>query len=77
MKSQLTFAPEVLICCALDIHRDYYYLTLLVTYEHFNILAMFCNPIEMFWDELDRRVKEKQPTSVQHIWELLLEKHSS
>ena len=25
------------------------------------------NPIEMFWDELDRRVKEKQPTSAQHI----------
>uniref|UniRef100_A0AAZ3RRK8 Tc1-like transposase DDE domain-containing protein n=1 Tax=Oncorhynchus tshawytscha TaxID=74940 RepID=A0AAZ3RRK8_ONCTS len=23
------------------------------------------NPIEMFWDELDRRVKEKQPTSAQ------------
>ena len=29
------------------------------------------NPIEMIWDELDRRVKEKQPTSVQHMWELL------
>uniref|UniRef100_A0A4W5KQD8 Tc1-like transposase DDE domain-containing protein n=1 Tax=Hucho hucho TaxID=62062 RepID=A0A4W5KQD8_9TELE len=29
------------------------------------------NPIEMVWDELDRRVKEKQPTSVQHMWELL------
>ena len=24
------------------------------------------NPLEMFWDELDRRVKEKQPTSAQH-----------
>ena len=24
------------------------------------------NPIEMVWDELDRRVKEKQPTSAQH-----------
>ena len=23
------------------------------------------NPIEMVWDELDRRVKEKQPTSTQ------------
>ncbi|CDQ73639.1 unnamed protein product [Oncorhynchus mykiss] len=29
------------------------------------------NPIEMVWDELDRRVKEKQPTSAQHMWELL------
>jgi hypothetical protein len=29
------------------------------------------NPIEMFWDELVRWVKEKQPTSAQHIWELL------
>ena len=25
------------------------------------------NQIEMFWDELDRRVKEKQPTSAQHF----------
>ena len=29
------------------------------------------NPIEMVWDELDRRVKEKQSTSAQHMWELL------
>ena len=29
------------------------------------------NPIEMGWDESDRRVKEKQPTSAQHMWELL------
>jgi hypothetical protein len=28
------------------------------------------NPDEMVWDELDRRV-EKQPTSAQHMWELL------
>ena len=28
------------------------------------------NPIEMVWDELDRRVNEKQPTSAQHMWEL-------
>ncbi|CDQ86405.1 unnamed protein product [Oncorhynchus mykiss] len=28
------------------------------------------NPIQMVWDELDRRVKEKQPTSAQHMWEL-------
>ena len=32
------------------------------------------NPIEMVWDELDRRVKKKHPTSAQHMWELLLEK---
>jgi transposase len=30
------------------------------------------NPFEMVWDEFDRRVKEKQPTSAQHMWELLL-----
>ena len=29
------------------------------------------NPVEMLWDELDRRVKENQPTSAQHMWELL------
>ena len=29
------------------------------------------NSIEMFWDELDCRDKEKQPTSAQHMWELL------
>ena len=29
------------------------------------------NPIEMVWNELDRRVKERQPTSAQHMWELL------
>ncbi|CDQ60383.1 unnamed protein product [Oncorhynchus mykiss] len=29
------------------------------------------NPIEMVWDELDCRVKEKQPTSAQHMWVLL------
>ena len=29
------------------------------------------NTIEMVWNELDRRLKEKQPTSVQHKWELL------
>uniref|UniRef100_A0AAZ3P297 Uncharacterized protein n=1 Tax=Oncorhynchus tshawytscha TaxID=74940 RepID=A0AAZ3P297_ONCTS len=28
-------------------------------------------PIEMVVDELDRRVKDKQPTSPQHMWELL------
>ena len=25
-------------------------------------------PIEMVWDELDRRVKEKQLTSAEHMW---------
>jgi hypothetical protein len=29
------------------------------------------NPIEMVWDELDCKVKEKQPISAQHMWELL------
>uniref|UniRef100_A0A4W5RYB2 Dynactin subunit 1 n=1 Tax=Hucho hucho TaxID=62062 RepID=A0A4W5RYB2_9TELE len=29
------------------------------------------NPIEMVWYELDRRGQEKQPTSAQHMWELL------
>ena len=29
------------------------------------------NPIEMVWDELDRTVKEKQPTRAQHMWKLL------
>jgi hypothetical protein len=43
MKSQLTCTPEVLTCCTLNNHCDYYYyLTLLVMYEHLNILAMFC-----------------------------------
>uniref|UniRef100_A0A8C8K3U9 Kruppel like factor 12b n=1 Tax=Oncorhynchus tshawytscha TaxID=74940 RepID=A0A8C8K3U9_ONCTS len=31
------------------------------------------NPDEMDWDELDHRVKEKQPTSVHHMWEVLQE----
>ena len=42
MKSQLTFTPEVLTCCTLDNYCDYYYLTMLVIYEHLNILVMFC-----------------------------------
>ena len=29
------------------------------------------NSNEMVWDESDCRVKEKQPTSAQHMWELL------
>ena len=29
------------------------------------------NQIEMVWDESDFRVKEKQPTSAPHMWELL------
>lgn len=29
------------------------------------------NPIELVWDELERRVKAKQPTSVIHLWEFL------
>jgi hypothetical protein len=37
MKSQPTFTPEVLTCCTLDNYCDYYYLTMLVIYEHLNI----------------------------------------
>ena len=29
------------------------------------------NPIEMVWDKLDHRVKEKQSASAQHMWEIL------
>ena len=29
------------------------------------------NPIEMVCDDLDHRVKEMQPMSAQHVWELL------
>ena len=29
------------------------------------------NQIEMVWDDSDRRGKEKQPTSTQHMWDLL------
>jgi hypothetical protein len=42
MKSELTFTPEVLTCCTLYNHYDYYYFTLLVIYERLNILAMYC-----------------------------------
>ena len=37
-----TFTPEVLTCRTLDNYCDHYYLTMLVIYEHLNILAMFC-----------------------------------
>ena len=33
---------KVLTCCTLDNYCDYYYLTMLVIYDHLNILAMFC-----------------------------------
>jgi transposase len=29
------------------------------------------NPIEGVWEELDGRVKEKQPKIAQHMWEIL------
>jgi hypothetical protein len=29
------------------------------------------NQIDMVWDDLDHRVKEKLPTCAQHMWELL------
>jgi hypothetical protein len=53
MKSQLTFTPEVLTCCTLDKHCDYYYLTLLAIYEHLNILAMFCYNLHLAQPEED------------------------
>ena len=31
------------------------------------------NLIELVWDELDRKVRAKQPTSVAHLWQLLQE----
>ena len=31
------------------------------------------NPIELVWDELDRKVRTKQPTRAAHLWQLLLE----
>jgi len=33
--------------------------------------STYLNPIELVWDELDRRVKAKQPTSATQLWELL------
>ena len=50
MKSQLTFTPEVLTCCTLDNYCDYY-LTMLVSYEHLNILAMFCYNLHLVQPE--------------------------
>ena len=29
------------------------------------------SPIELVWDELDRRVKSRQPSSVKQLWEYL------
>lgn len=29
------------------------------------------NPIELLWDELDRKAREMQPTSAKHLWECL------
>ena len=51
MKSQLTFTPDVLSCCTLYNNCDYYYyLTLLVIYEH---LAMFCYSLHPVQPEED------------------------
>lgn len=39
-----------------------------------SILFLFSpdlNPTEMVWDDLDSGVKAQQPTSSQHLWELL------
>lgn len=30
-----------------------------------------CNPIELLWDELDRRVRKQRITSEVHLWEVL------
>ena len=30
-----------------------------------------CNPIELLWDELDRNVRDKFPTSKKHLFESL------
>jgi hypothetical protein len=40
-------------CCTLDNYYDYYYLTMLVIYEHFNILTMFCYNIHPAQPEED------------------------
>lgn len=34
-------------------------------------IASTIYPTEMVWDEFGHRVKEKHPTSAQHLWELL------
>uniref|UniRef100_A0A4W5MYK2 Forkhead box N4 n=1 Tax=Hucho hucho TaxID=62062 RepID=A0A4W5MYK2_9TELE len=61
MKSQLTFTPEVLTCCTLYNHCDYYYLSLLVICEHLNILAMYCcnlHPAQLLTTELSQQSEE-------------------
>jgi hypothetical protein len=40
--SYMDCAIIVLTCCTLDNYCNYCYLTMLVIYEHLNILAMFC-----------------------------------
>jgi hypothetical protein len=35
------------------------------------------NPIEMVWDESDRKVTEKQPKCAQYMWELLQDRWKS
>ena len=31
------------------------------------------NPIELQWNELELKVRAKQPTSAAHLWQLLME----
>lgn len=31
------------------------------------------NPIELLWDELDRKIRIKGPTSKTHLWQVLKE----
>ncbi len=37
------------------------------------VQSAILNPIELLWDELDRKVRAKQPTSAAHLWQLLQE----
>ena len=34
---------------------------------------MNINPNELVWDELNQKVRDKQPTRVAHLWQLLQE----
>ena len=31
------------------------------------------NPIELLWEELDRKVRETQPSSLENLWNILQE----
>ncbi|KAK6321278.1 hypothetical protein J4Q44_G00082540 [Coregonus suidteri] len=61
MKSQVTFTPDVLICCNLYNHCDYY-LTLLVIYERLNILVKNLALMAMYCYNLHPAQPERVPT---------------